>query len=388
MQRILYLSRGGGIGGSQRQLYHVIKNLDKNLYEPVVVCRKHGDSCDRLQAAGVSTQIMPLRPWRSFPTGLLRYFDAAKLAEFARQHHVSLIHSSDLWLSGYLTFTARHLAVPSVLHIRTPLNTECVRKHRCKNADSLIAISRRVKNNLLAAGMRHEKITVINDSVDIDAFNPATSRHRTLKKQYPNAAGIFIGIVGRIDSFKRQLDFLRAAKHIIHHHKRKATFFIIGNVHSQSCHQEVLAFIRDNDLQRHVILTGQRDDMPEVLGSLDILVSLSGGSVMFEAMATAKPVISAGFSTKENSVHIQNGRTGLLITSKSNEKLVNATLRLIDSPDLRRYLGAEAHKWAQDNFSHLNMAIKTQMLYEKVLTAYNEKTRPVPTPIPQHSHVT
>ncbi len=38
LKRILYLSRGGFIGGSQRQLYYVITNLDREVYEPIVVC--------------------------------------------------------------------------------------------------------------------------------------------------------------------------------------------------------------------------------------------------------------------------------------------------------------------------------------------------------------
>jgi len=375
MHRILYLSRGGNIGGSQRQLFHVVSNLDRDLYEPVVVCRKEGRSVEQLRNARIPTYMLPLHPWRSFPAGVFRYVDAMRLARFARRHAVSLIHSSDLWLNGYLTWTARQIDVPSVLHIRTPISDRCVRKHRCGDADSLIAISRRVRKNLLRAGIAHERIAVINDSVDIEMFSPRPSAANILNRDFPRTQGIRIGLVGRIEPFKRQLDFLRAAESVLYEHARPATFFLVGKVHSQEYHRQVLDFIREKDLHRRVVLTGPRDDMPAVLNSLDMLVSLSGGSVMFEAMSCAKPVLSAGFSTRENSVHIQDGRTGLLITSKKDADLVNAMLRLIDNPDLRRYLGQEARKWAQDNFSHLSMTIKTQSLYEKVLAQYGERCR-------------
>jgi glycosyltransferase involved in cell wall biosynthesis len=115
--------------------------------------------------------------------------------------------------------------------------------------------------------------------------------------------------------------------------------------------------------------------MAQVLNSLDMLVSLSGGSVMFEAMSCAKPVLSAGFSTKENSVHIQDGKTGLLVTSKKTGDLIDAMLQLMDNAKLRRYLGRQGRKWAEDNFSHVSMAIKTQSLYAKVLTQYSEQYR-------------
>jgi glycosyltransferase involved in cell wall biosynthesis len=124
-----------------------------------------------------------------------------------------------------------------------------------------------------------------------------------------------------------------------------------------------------------VVFTGARDDMPQVLNSLDMLVSLSGGSVMFEAMSCAKPVLSAGFSTKENSVHIQDGKTGLLVTSKKTGDLIDAMLRLMDNADMRTSLGRQGRKWAEDNFSHVSMAIKTQSLYAKTLTQYGEQYR-------------
>ena len=370
MNRVLYLSRGGNIGGSQRQLYHVLCNLDKNLYEPIVVYRKEGTSVEQLRQAQIPTYMLPLHPWRSFPAGLFRYIDAMRLARFARKHRVSLIHSSDLWLNGYLTWTARRIDVPSVLHVRTPMSTRCIHKHHCDDADSLIAISRRVRKDLLNAGIAREKITVINDAVDIDLFSPQPSAVNILNTQFPQTQGLRIGLVGRIEPFKRQLDFLRAAERILHTHGRSATFFLVGKVHCQEYHQEVVDFIRANDLGDRVVLTGARDDMAQVLNSLDMLVSLSGGSVMFEAMSC----------TKENSVHIQDGKTGLLVTSKKTDDLIDAMLRLVDNADLRRHLGQEAGKWAEDNFSHISMAIKTQSLYDKALTQYSEqyRTRAVP----------
>ncbi|MBE0537348.1 MAG: glycosyltransferase family 4 protein [Phycisphaerae bacterium] len=367
MHRVLYLSRGGDMGGSQRQLLHVLTNLDRRRYEPIVVCRSTGAFVEALRQADIETHILPLRPWRAFLSGMWRFADTRRLTRFAVAHDVSLMHSSDLWLSKYLTCTARRIGVPSVLHVRTPLPSACVAKHGCGEADALIAISRRVRNDLLLGGIRHEKIALIGDSVDIDQFHPSVSARNILRRQFAQSRGLLIGLVGRIEPFKRQLDFLRAAAHIVRANGPAVTFFLVGKVHCPRYNEEVLDFIRDNGLADRVVLTGPRDDMPEVLGSLDILVSLSGGSVMFEAMSCGKPVLSAGFSTKTNAVHVQDGRTGLLVTSKQNEDLVQAMLRLISNADLRRYLGQTARIWAEDNFSHVSMAMKTQMLYDKLL---------------------
>jgi glycosyltransferase involved in cell wall biosynthesis len=378
MHRVLYLSRGGEIGGSQRQLFHVLSNLDRSRYEPIVVCRNDGASAEQLREADIQTEIMPLRPWRSFPKGLWRYADARRLARFALEQEVSLIHSSDLWLSQYLTSAARRISVPSVLHVRAPISPACVIKHGCHAVDALIAISRRVRNDLLSGGVPDEKIAVINDSVDIDRFRPRDTEPNILRGQYPQTRGLLIGLIGRIEPFKRQLDFLKAAAHILRDSARPATFFLVGKVHCQEYHRKVVDFILDHSLGDRVILTGQRDDMPQVLGSLDILVSLSGGSVMFEAMSCGTPVLSAGFTTKADSVHVQDGKTGLLVTSRSTEDLVMAIQRLMDNAEFRQRLGRQARKWAEDNFSHVSMAVKTQMLYNRLLGKHEPYYRTEP----------
>ena len=109
-------------------------------------------------------------------------------------------------------------------------------------------------------------------------------------------------------------------------------------------------------------------DMPKVLTSVDILVSLSGGSVMFEAMACGKPVISAGFSAQQDAVHIQNGRTGILVSSQHPSVLADALTQLIQNPNLRTRIGQHARKWAEKNLSHIKMAEKTQNLYDRILS--------------------
>jgi len=367
VKRILYLSRGGSIGGSQRQLYYVITNLDRSGYKPIVVCPKDGKFVAQLRDSGIETHVFPLRPWRKFPAGLRRYLDAERLSRLARDNEVSLVHSSDLWLNGYLIWVAGRLKIPSILHVRTPILPKDVRKHRCSRATSIVAISRHVKKDLLRAGICPEKILQIDDAVDIEAFRPMEVQEDVLRRDFSRVGRVRVGIAGRIEPGKQQLDFLKAAEQIVCRFTRNVIFFVIGDIHSRSYFEKISQFVNKNGLKRHVCFTGGREDMPQVLGSLDILVSLSGGSVMFEAMACGKPVISARFSTQENSVHIQDGRTGVLVSSKEISALVQALMRLIEEPELRMQIGQEARKWAENTFSHIRMAAKTQRLYKRLL---------------------
>lgn len=367
MRQILYLSRGGDIGGSQRQIHYVITNLNRHNYRPIVVCRNHGQLVTQLQDANIPTCVLPLHSWRKFPALLWRYIDAHRLTSFARQHKIDLIHSSDLWLNPYMVWVAERLKIPSILHVRKPIRTHEVQKHQCNKATSIIAISSRVQQNLLDAGIPNEKITMINDSVDLEIFKPNNSHQNVLRRQFAPSGQILIGIVGRIEPLKRQLDLLYAAEQVIRQSTNTVSFFIIGRIHSRQYFQSLKKYVAKRGLSKHVLFTGVRDDMPQVLDSLDILVSLSGGSVMFEAMACAKTVISAGFSTTQSAVHIQDGRTGLLVTSKKNADLAHAITKAVNETELRTRIGREARKWAEDRLSYTIMVDRTHRLYDRLL---------------------
>lgn len=298
---------------------------------------------------------------------LWRYIDAHRLTSFAKKHKIELIHSSDLWLNPYMVRVAERLKIPSILHVRKPIRTREIQKHQCKKATSIIAISSRVQQNLLHAGIPNGKITMINDSVDLEMFKPRNSHENVLRRDFSPSGQILIGIVGRIEPIKRQLDLLHAAEQVVRRSTNTVCFFIVGRIHSRRYFERLKKYVSKRGMGKHVFFTGGRYDMPQVLASLDILVSLSGGSVMFETMACAKTVISAGFSTLQSAVHIQDGRTGLLVTSRRNADLAHAVTKMVNAPELRIRIGNQARKWAEDKLSCTLMVDQTHRLYDRLI---------------------
>jgi glycosyltransferase involved in cell wall biosynthesis len=369
IKRILFITRGGAVSGSQRQLLYLLENLDKRIYEPVVVCNKGGELAEELKRLNVEVLVRRLRPWRKFSVLISRYIDARYLCRFAGQRNISLIHCCDLWLGGYMRYVVKRLNVPSILHVRLPLTPRDVRKFNCAAADRVVAISKRITDNLLTAGIAAEKVVRIDDSVDVERFSPEKNTCNLLRGRFSLDGELLIGIVGRIDAFKRQLDFLAAAKEILGRSNYRVKFFLIGEVHCPVSFRKIQKFISENNMQDYVHCTGRLNDMPEVISSLDILVSLSGGSVMFEAMAAGKAVISAGFTPRKYSYHIQDGRTGLLIESQKPADLGGAIIKLLDAPALRQQLGRQARQWAVKELTHEIMVRKTQQLYVSLLNS-------------------
>ncbi|NQU76835.1 MAG: glycosyltransferase family 4 protein, partial [Planctomycetes bacterium] len=234
-------------------------------------------------------------------------------------------------------------------------------------AEAVVAISNRVRANLMAGGVLEEKITMIYDAVDLERFHPRLRQDNALRRQFPHAKGTLLGIVGRIDRFKRQLDFLHAAARVAGTGAENATFFVIGAPHDLLYHQQVRGFVSANGLAERVIFTGRREDMPEVLASLDALVSLSGGSVMIEAMACGTPVISAAFTPAGQSTIVHDGLTGLHVSSNNGADLEAAIKRIIDYPHLGEWMGRHARRHAETRFSHTTLVAATQGLYDRLL---------------------
>src|ERR1019366_3605127 len=87
-----------------------------------------------------------------------------------------------------------------------------------------------------------------------------------------------------------------------------ATFLLIGQDGPEAYMRQVHAAAARLNLQGRVGFTGRCDDMPSALGALDILATFSGGSVMFEAMACARAVLSVR-TDEQHSLHTRHDET-------------------------------------------------------------------------------
>ncbi len=373
--RILYLSRGGPVYGSQRQLLYLLKGLNRDRFSPVVLCTEGGPFLKELEDLHVPGILWDCAGWRKLKHVLARYRDAADLCRFVRNEGISLVHSSDFQFSEYMLRSARSAGIPSVLHIRAPIDARTADKYRCASAAAVVAISRRVELRLAqTAGIPRDKIVLIHDAVDQDLFPPKDRGldGDALRRQYDAGDTVLVGIVGRVEKAKEQLAFVQIAGEVLTK-SRKATFFIIGEIRDPSYHTQILREIQRRGLTGRVHFTGYREDMPQVLAGLDVLVSLSGGSVRYEAMMCGIPVICAWSRRPEESHCIRHKETGFLIPDRRIDLVSDVLLEVIEDAELRQRVGRQARAWAQVHLSHSALVESTQNLYERLLSAWTRK---------------
>ncbi len=362
MVPILYLSHcGSSIGGGEKQLAYLVANIDQANYQPLVVCPDDGAFVEYLRRADIPTVVLHLPPWRKVKSLMARYSAAKKLVVLAKTHDACLIHTSDSWFNPYLWSLKKRLKVPVVSHVRNLLTPDQVRKYRFDRMDRTIAISEQSKAPLVQAGVDAQKIEIIQNCVDLSVFQPAHG---------PAHPGEYVvGIVGRIEPFKRQKAFVEIAAEVAAQ-CRKVRFRVIGAALNTPGHRtyarEVRQLVAKYQLQDIIHFTGHRTDMPRAMQELDLLVTLSAGSVIAEAMAAGKPVIGTPIgSTTDMIVH---GVTGYVVPLDPMEKIVDKIIALAEDPIGSMRIGQAARKHAEEAFGIEAHVQKVQDIYERLLT--------------------
>jgi glycosyltransferase involved in cell wall biosynthesis len=371
--KILYLSRGGYISGAQRQLLYLVKGLDKGRFTPLVLCTEGGPFLQELQHMHVPCMLWDCAHWRKFKHLFSRYRDAAHLSRFVRDEGVSIVHCSDFHFSEYMLRSARSAGIPSVLHVRAPIDRRMARKYRCAAATAVVAISRRVELRLVQqAGIPRDKVVLIHDAVDANLFRPRdpASDAGVLRQQYNAGDRVLVGIVGRVEKAKEQLAFVQIAREVIGR-TSKAIFFILGEIRDPAYHSQIIREIQRSGLSGHVHVTGHREDIPEVLAELDVLVSLSGGSVRYEAMMCGVPVVCAWSRRPEESYCIRHNDTGFLVPNKDIDSVSEVLVGVTADGELRKRVGRNARAWAQMHLTDSMLVESSQNLYERLLSEWN-----------------
>jgi glycosyltransferase involved in cell wall biosynthesis len=189
-------------------------------------------------------------------------------------------------------------------------------------------------------------------------------------------SGDFILHVGSISRKKNLGTLLRAFQHV-RQQGVDAKLVLVGREYTKGRDPEIFQFIRDNDLDSDVILTGSVTD-DELIGlyrsaTVAAFPSLHEGFGMFplEAMAFGLPLISSASGALREVV----GEGGWLLHDPTDDReLADALRQTLGNPQLRRSLREQGLRRATD-FSPQVTRQQTLAIY-RGLKAESRKTGP------------
>ena len=186
--------------------------------------------------------------------------------------------------------------------------------------------------------MPQDSVLAIGNGVSRQRFNPEVipqkSKIRELL-QIPKDVFV-IGLIGRQVKEKGICEFLQAAVEISKI-QDSIWFLMVGerlsSDHSNSVNLEISLALKE--LGNRLIITGSRDDIPEMLQAMDVFCLPSWREGMprsiIEAMMMAKPVIATNIRGSREEVVPEV--TGVLVPVRASKELIKAILFFAFHPD-------------------------------------------------------
>jgi glycosyltransferase involved in cell wall biosynthesis len=237
-----------------------------------------------------------------------------------------------------------------------------------RNYAAVVAVSEDVRQRLLKAGVRKEKIYIVRNGIDLRPFDNAAPSLREISS--PDNSPI-VGLIGRLAPEKGVDIFLRAAARVVAE-LPSTKFVVIG----EGPDREQLELLVDElQIRKDVFMLGRRDDMPSVYASLDIMVSASRHEglpmAILEGMASSRPVVATAVGAVPDV--IVDGHTGVLVPSENVEVLAAKIMALLNNAMQRENLGAAAKKLIEEEFSAERMTTDYLHIYEQAIATKKHK---------------
>lgn len=368
MKNILFLHAGAEMYGADKVMLDLITRIDKSKYRPYVILPTDGVLVDALKKNEIDVEVMlyPIMRRKYFnPKGIIEYFFNLKkytsiIAKYAKDKKIDLIHTNTAAvLEG--SFVARRLHIPQLWSIHEIIVSPkmmytVTSKLISKYSSSTITDSGAVKRHLDASGFfKKNDVKVIYNGVDANRFNPNVSCEYLYKEwNIPRDAKV-IGMMGRVNSWKGQHDFLKAVNIILEKYSDVYAVFVGAAFAGEEWREKELAdAIAISPYKERIINKGYRTDSEGIYKLFDVFVLPSTNpdplpTVVLENMATGNPVV--GYRHGGVCEMVKEGYNGLLAEVKNPEDLAAKIEMLLVDDELRNKMGSNSRKRLLEKFS-------------------------------------
>lgn len=399
-RRVLYVENGIGYGGAIICLRHLVRNLDRVRFDPMVITglgdRKYQDiaaeatwkhipdkhvdviSMKRELASRRWPDALPGLRW-AVNQVLSRLDDLVNfLPSFLQtlwtvfRFKPDLIHVNNEPLCNRSAILAgKILGVPVVAHVRGDQQGSLMMHSFFKLPDYFIAVSRWVSDSIGRIGVPAQRRSYIYDGIELDKLDMKADGPAFRRQHAIPADAFLVGLVGLLIPWKGQELFLETVK-LLADELPDVIFAIVGGTPDEFKYFEK-ALRKSADaprLKNRVVFTGHVSGMAAVYNGLSVVLSASTspeplGTMIIEAMTLARPIIAPNHGGAVEM--IDDGRTGLLFKAGDAADLAAKIRLLHGNAELCRSLGQAARAHALKVFAISEHVKQVEGVYDKIL---------------------
>jgi glycosyltransferase involved in cell wall biosynthesis len=353
-------------GGAEYQLHELLRHLDRRRVEPrLFALMPDGYWVEPIRRLGIPVEELPRR-------GSADPSRVVLLRRALRAFAPDVLHTI-LWSANvYGRLAALGLGIPVVIAaernaIRRPRWQILVERVLDRMTDAYLVNADAVTAILVEhEGIPRAKVHVIRNGIDLAQLPAATPDRSAARAALGFDPGRrLIAQVGRLSAQKDYPTFLHAAAEVARA-EPDTDFVVVGEGEDRPALE---ALARSLGIADRVRFTGVRNDVPAILGAVEVLAlsSIFEGlpNVVLEAMAMGAVAVATDVGgCRELIAHEE---TGLLVAPRNPTALASALLRVLRDRPLAVRLAGSARRRVEGEFSLDKMARRTEAVYETLL---------------------
>ena len=368
--------RGTG-GGPEKTILLGAARSDPEKYL-VTVCYIR-DQRDKIfgpssKVVGLPIEYMEVLEKHSFDFGVI-----SKLRKIVRDKNIDIIHAHDYktnLFAALLAITDKIIPLTTAHgwtgHSRKEHVYYWADKILLKRFPKIIAVSSEIREEFLRKGIAGNKVEVILNGIDPDAFKRDGSRciaaRETLRLPLEK---IVIGSAGRLEP-QKNYDFLLDVFTELSE-KNKNIFLIIAGDGSLKAHLE--SRVKQLNIEENCRLLGHQPDISLIHHALDIYVQSSDyegtANSVLEAMAFETPIIATDVGG--TSELIRDNIDGIIIPPRDRNALRSAINQVLKNREASTLRTISARKRIETELSFANRMAKLERIYDTLMLSKSRK---------------
>lgn len=306
-------------------------------------------------------------------------FDPAiwkQVRRLVRQKRIQIVHSHDYKTNLIALMLARVEGIVPLSTVHGYTGHSLRERHLYYPADRrqltrfplVIAVSSSLRETLLRAGVRPDRVRTVLNGIDAGRFRRDPSRTEVLRNALGLLPGeIALGGIGRLEPQKR-FDILLRALALLLPEQPFLRLFLVGEGSSRN---ELERLARELSVAHACRFLGHRGDLDRIYPALDVLIQSSDyegtSNVVLEAMAFETPIIATDVGGTTELV--RDGVHALVIPPRNLEMLADAIMRTQRDSDATRARVAAARARVEGELSFDTRMETVEGIYEELMAA-------------------
>lgn len=356
---ILHVSTPASWRGGEQQVAYLATALQSMGIEQVILCPEGSVLATRMLEASVPVATFEKR-------GILDLLLARSIFRLSKGKSFDIIHCHDSHAHSAAVLAAAHYGVkaPVIVSRRVdfPVSSNPLSrwKYNHPSIKRIICVSQTIRDITAPAIKDVSKLAVVHSGIDLHKYDQPKGNRKLISELSLNESTKIVGNLSALADHKDYPTFLRTAEKVIS--ADPSVHFIIAGKGNEE--KRIMKMISDLHLNANVHMLGFRDDIVDVMQSLDVFLITSAteglGTIVLEAFAAGVPVVA----TRAGGIPemVEDGVTGLLAPIGDADALAAATMRILHQPGLGKELTSHASQKVQ-KFSYQATAEKTLGIY-------------------------